>query len=337
MIPRIPCTEYRPHWQTLLAGAIRSADELLRLLEIDPPAGTVRPLAGDFPVRVTHGYARRMRKGDIHDPLLRQVLPLLEETRPASGFTRDPLDELSAMPSPGLLHKYHGRALLTVTGACAIHCRYCFRRHYPYSAANPLHEHLEAALGYLARHPEIGELILSGGDPLSLTDPRLQEITARLSDLPQLHTLRIHTRMPIVLPERVDEGLLDWLHNRHMQVVMVMHCNHANEIDDAVRCAMQRLAGTGITLLNQSVLLHGVNDTVADLVDLSRTLFAAGVLPYYLHQLDPVQGAAHFAVDDRRACALIGEVRAALPGYLVPRLVREQAGARSKSPVRGSC
>ncbi len=334
MIPRIPGLEYRPHWQTLLAGAIRSADELLRLLEIDPPGGTLHPLASDFPVRVTHGYARRMRKGDIHDPLLRQVLPLVEETRPVAGFTPDPLGELSAMPSPGLLHKYQGRALLTLTGACAIHCRYCFRRHYPYGAANPLHEHLEAALDYLARHPDICEIILSGGDPLSLTDLRLGEITTRLSALPQLHTLRIHTRMPIVLPERVDDGLLAWVRQQRMQVVMVMHCNHANEIDDAVHGAMQRLAATGVILLNQSVLLRAVNDTVQDLVALSRALFATGVLPYYLHQLDAVQGAAHFAVDDGRARTLVKELRAALPGYLVPRLVRELPGAHAKTPLQ---
>jgi L-lysine 2,3-aminomutase len=333
MIPRIPHPEHSTHWQALLAGAVRSPDELLRLLEIDPGQLKVRPLAGDFPLRVPHGFVRRMNRGDIHDPLLRQVLPVVGETLQVAGYGHDPLAELSAMPSPGLLHKYRGRALLTVTGACAIHCRYCFRRHYPYGTANPLGGELDRSLDYLARHPEISEIILSGGDPLTLSDQRLGEITGRLSALPQLQTLRIHTRLPIVLPERIDDGLLDLLARQRMQVVMVVHCNHANEIDASVRDALQRLGAAGVTLLNQSVLLHGVNDSVSQLMELSRALFEAGVLPYYLHQLDRVQGAAHFAVDDPAAVSLIEGVRNALPGYLVPRLVREQAGQAAKTPV----
>jgi EF-P beta-lysylation protein EpmB len=336
MIPRIPHPEHRPDWQSLLAGAVRSSEELLRLLELDPQQLKIQPLCSDFPLRVPHSYVRRMAKGDIHDPLLRQVLPLVEETLQVAGYSHDPLAELAAMPSPGLLHKYHGRALLTVTGACAIHCRYCFRRHYPYSEANPLNSHWEQSLDYLGRHPEINEIILSGGDPLSLTDLRLREITTRLSALPQLQTLRIHTRIPIVLPERVDDGLLALLEQQRMKVVMVVHCNHANEIDPAVRGALQLLASSGATLLNQSVLLQGVNDSASSLIDLSRTLFSAGVLPYYLHQLDHVHGAAHFAIEDRRAVALIEAVRNALPGYLVPRLVQEQPGALAKSPLQCS-
>jgi EF-P beta-lysylation protein EpmB len=334
MIPRIPQPEHRPDWQSLLTGAVRSVEELLRLLEIDPrQLKILLPLTGNFPLRVPHSFVRRMAKGDIHDPLLRQVLPLVEETLQVSGYSHDPLAELAAMPSPGLLHKYHGRALLTVTGACAIHCRYCFRRHYPYSEANPLSSHWEQSLDYLARHPEINEIILSGGDPLSLTDQRLQEITARLSALPPLQTLRIHTRLPIVLPERVDAGLLELLGQQRMKVVMVVHCNHAHEIDRTVHDALQLLASSGVTMLNQSVLLQGVNDSASALIDLSRALFAAGTLPYYLHQLDRVQGAAHFAVDDRRAISLVEAMRNALPGYLVPRLVHEQPGATAKLSV----
>lgn len=317
----------------MLARAVKSTDELLRLLEIDPARLRIQPLANDFPLRVPHGFVGRMVRGDINDPLLRQVLPVSEETRLVEGYCHDPLVELAAMPSPGLLHKYRGRALLTVTGACAVHCRYCFRRHFPYSEANPVTELLEQSLGYLEQHPDIGEIILSGGDPLSLTDNRLQALSERLSSLPQLHTLRIHTRLPVVLPERVNAGLLDWIGAQRMKVVMVLHCNHANEIDKQVHAALQQLAQAGVTLLNQSVLLHGVNDTPEALIQLSETLFAAGILPYYLHMLDRVQGAAHFAVSKSRACELLEEVRNALPGYLVPRLVQEDAGALSKTPL----
>lgn len=333
MIPRIPDPEHRSAWQLELARAVRSTDELLRLLDIDPAAGRVRPLVGDFPLRVPRGFVARMARGDINDPLLRQVLPVDEETRPIEGYLPDPLQEATAMPCPGLLHKYHGRALLTLTGACAIHCRYCFRRHFPYADANPAGVHWEQAVAYLAAHPDIHEIILSGGDPLSLPDERLQQLTERLSAHAHLHTLRLHSRLPIVLPERIDAGLLAWLGRLRFRVVMVVHCNHPNEIDAPVRAAMQQLARAGVTLLNQSVLLRGVNDDAATLVQLSESLFAAGVLPYYLHRLDRVQGAAHFEVAAERACALYNAVHAALPGYLVPRLVEEVPGKPGKMPV----
>ena len=274
-----------------------------------------------------------MARGDIHDPLLRQVLPVDEENRRVEGFVPDPLQELGAMPSPGLLHKYRGRALLTVTGACAVHCRYCFRRHYPYQDANPVSEHWEESLDYLARNPGIHEIILSGGDPLSLADHRLQAITDRLSALPNLRTLRIHSRLPVVLPERVDAGLLAWIARQRLKVVMVVHCNHPNEIDTSVVTGMRQLARAGVTLLNQSVLLRGINDDAETLIRLSEALFASGILPYYLHRLDRVQGTAHFEVDPDRACALLESVHAALPGYLVPRLVEEIPGESGKTPV----
>jgi len=333
MIPRIPDPEHRPPWQDLLAGAVRSSDELLRLLEIDPARLGTRPVACGFPLRVPRGFVDRMARGDIHDPLLRQVLPVDAETLPVEGYVPDPLHELAAMPSPGLLHKYRGRALLTVTGACAVHCRYCFRRHFPYPDANPAGEHWDMAIAYLARHPDIHEIILSGGDPLSLSDKRLQALTERLCALPHLHTLRIHSRLPVVLPERVDDGLLAWITRQRLSVVLVVHCNHPNEIDAAVHMAMQRLTRTGATLLNQSVLLRGVNDDAGTLIRLSETLFAAGILPYYLHRLDRVQGAAHFEVGTERARALMGAVHAALPGYLVPRLVEEIPGKPGKTAV----
>jgi len=317
----------------MLAEAVKSTDELLRLLEIDPTSLNILPLAGDFPLRVPRGFIHRMAKGDINDPLLRQVLPVQDEMQTGSGYLPDPLDEQYTMQVPGLLQKYTGRALLTTTGACAVHCRYCFRRHFPYNEANPAIENWERTINWLKQNPGIREIILSGGDPLSLPDSRLQNLSSRLDELPWLHTLRIHTRLPIVLPERIDAGFLSWLDAQKLQIVMVVHCNHPNEIDATVSKAMNRLKQSGVTLLNQSVLLRGINDTAPILVRLSEALFSAGVLPYYLHQLDRVQGAAHFEVSDATAIALMEEMRAALPGYLLPRLVRELPGEPGKTAL----
>lgn len=325
-------SEHRPLWQQLLSQGIRSSDELLALLEIDPAELNTLPPGGDFPLRVPLGFARRMTRGDRHDPLLLQVLPTVAESVQTAGYNLDPLGELGAMPVPGLLHKYRGRALLTVTGACAIHCRYCFRRHFPYSDANPANGNLQDSLAYLRQQTDIGEIILSGGDPLALSDARLQSLTEQLAAVPQLHTLRIHTRLPVVLPERVDSGLLAWIGRQSLQVVIVVHCNHPNEIDSSVTTALRQLRSTAATVLNQSVLLRGVNDDAATLIRLSEVLFAAGVLPYYLHLLDKVQGAAHFAVSPDTARDLLATVRATLPGYLVPRLVSDIPGQRSKTP-----
>ena len=333
MIPRIQTPEQRPRWQALLAQAVKSTDELLKLLQIDPAHLKTRPLTDNFPLRVPHGFVQRMNKGDSLDPLLLQVLPVQQETVATTGFLRDPLEELDTMPVPGLLHKYRGRALLTVTGACAIHCRYCFRRHFPYADANPASDHWQASINYIEQHPDITELILSGGDPLTLTDARLQTLTDGLASIDHLRTLRIHTRLPIVLPERVDAGLLSWLATQRLKLVMVVHCNHPNEIDAGVIDAMHRLSRAGVVLLNQSVLLRGINDTPTTLIDLSESLFAAGVMPYYLHQLDKVQGAAHFEVDTATARKLIAGVSACLPGYLVPRLVQETPGMSGKTPL----
>ncbi|MGB5259224.1 MAG: EF-P beta-lysylation protein EpmB [Gammaproteobacteria bacterium] len=333
IIPRSGKSEHMPAWQVELAHAVRSGDELLRRLEIEPGQVNTRPWSADFPLRVPRGFVRRMRRGDPRDPLLLQVLPVSEETELPHGYCTDPLREADVMPVPGLLHKYHGRALLTVTGACAVHCRYCFRRHFPYLDANPAHGQWTKVVDYLAAHPEINELILSGGDPLSLTDNRLQRLTSQLAGIDHLRTLRIHTRIPIVLPARIDAGLLEWLAGLSLRIVMVVHCNHPNEIDDSVSQAMQRLGRAGVTLLNQSVLLRDVNDAAETLVQLSQRLFADGVLPYYLHQLDRVQGAAHFEVDDKRARELLAALHGRLPGYLVPRLVREVPGEPGKRPL----
>ena len=333
IIPRIDAPEHRPLWQQLLSQGIRSSDELLALLDIAPEELEILPPGGDFPLRVPLGFAKRMTRGDSNDPLLLQVLPTAAESALSPGYSCDPLSELQTMPAPGLLHKYRGRALLTVTGACAIHCRYCFRRHYPYGEANPTAGNMQACLHYLGQQPDIHEIILSGGDPLTLSDARLHSLTEQLSGVPHLQTLRIHTRLPVVLPERVDQGLLEWIRRQRLRVVIVVHCNHPNEIDSSVTNALQQLRSAGVILLNQSVLLHGINDDVASLARLSESLFAAGVLPYYLHLLDKVQGAAHFAVDPDSARDIIAAMRAALPGYLVPRLVQDIPGQPGKTPL----
>jgi len=313
-----------------MAQAITDPAELLRRLDLDPESAS-QGACDDFPLKVPLSFLSRMRKGDPNDPLLRQVMPIAAEGLKKEGYEKDPLQELAAMPADGLLHKYHGRALLTVTGACGIHCRYCFRRHFPYSETNPSRDQWTSALGYLRHHEEISEVLLSGGDPLSMNDRRLSELVHRLEKIPHIKRLRIHTRLAVVLPNRIDAQLLDWLGTTKLQTVMVVHVNHPNEINDEVTKAMQRLRETGTTLLNQSVLLKGINDNPETLVKLSEKLFSSSVLPYYLHQLDHVQGAAHFAVEDTRALKIMKDLQATLPGYLVPRLCREEAGALGKT------
>jgi EF-P beta-lysylation protein EpmB len=314
-----------------LARAITEPAELLAAVGLGeewlPAAQAAARL---FPLRVPRGFVARMRPRDPHDPLLRQVLPLAEECLTAEGFGADPVGDLAAMAVPGLLHKYRARVLLTVTGACAVHCRYCFRRHFPYGDANPAVDRWRAALDYIAGDDSITEVILSGGDPLSLSDRRLAELVPQLEAIPHLRRLRLHTRLPVVLPERINDELLAWLGGTKLKSVVVVHANHAQEIDDTVRAALGRLKAAGAELLNQSVLLRGVNDSVEALADLSEALFESGTLPYYLHMLDKVQGAAHFAVPDAVARRLMEALNARLPGYLVPRLVREVPGGAGK-------
>jgi EF-P beta-lysylation protein EpmB len=332
MIPRTTALQHTPAWQKALAQAIQDPRELLQLLQLESrlPVAT-DPAALHFPLRVPRGFAARMRVGDPLDPLLRQVLPLDAEGRPAAGFSADPLAEQAAMPVPGLLHKYRGRVLLTLTGACGVHCRYCFRRHFPYGDANPAPDQWEAALDYLRSQPDIHEVLLSGGDPLSLNDRRLAGLVRQLEAIPHLKRLRIHSRLPVVLPERVDDGLLAWLADSRLTRVLVIHANHAREIDASVAAALSALRGTGTQLLNQAVLLRGVNDSPEALADLSEALIAAGVQPYYLHLLDRVSGTAHFEVPEREALDLLRALQTRLPGYLVPRLAREEPGASSKT------
>ncbi|KAA2285496.1 EF-P beta-lysylation protein EpmB [Arenimonas fontis] len=321
-------------WRLAWRQAVREPAELLRTLELPGLAARVSAAAaGQFPLRVPRGFVARMRKGDPDDPLLRQVLPLDEEDRPVPGFVHDAVGDLAAGGATGVLHKYRGRALLVATGSCAIHCRYCFRRHFPYADQTAAAGRWREALDYLAAHPEVDEVLLSGGDPLSLATGKLAEFTRGLAALPHVRRLRLHTRLPVVLPERVDTELLDWLAGQPRQVVVVIHANHANELDAGVDRALAGLREAGATLLNQAVLLRGVNDSVEALAALSERLFQAGVLPYYLHQLDRVAGTAHFEVPDDEARALHAGLAARLPGYLVPRLVREVAGAPAKVPL----
>lgn len=325
----------RPHWQQLLADAVKDPDELCRLLELDPAVlEGAHPAIREFPLRVPRSFVAKMRRGDPRDPLLLQVLPVGAETRVVEGFELDPVGDLASRATQGVLHKYAGRALLITTGACAVHCRYCFRRHFPYDEESALTRGWEGALHHLRSDASIGEVILSGGDPLSLSDRRLQQLADGIQAIPHVRRIRIHTRYPLVLPERVDRGLLDWLAGIHLQKVVVIHANHARELDDATRQACADLRAAGATLLNQSVLLAGINDEVDALADLSETLFECGVLPYYLHVLDRVQGAAHFEVSEPDALRLHAELAARLPGYLVPKLVREVPGAASKTPLK---
>lgn len=320
-------------WRQSLREAITDARELLEMLDLGALAARLPGDDAGFALRVPRGFVARMRRGDPNDPLLLQVLPQLAERDDAPGFLEDAVGDLSARTAHGVLHKYEGRALLIAAGSCAVNCRYCFRRHFPYpediAAANGWRE----ALAHVRRDPGIHEVILSGGDPLVLSDAKLHEFSQALPAIPHVRTLRLHSRVPVVLPERINAGFCDWLAPIPLRRLVVLHANHPNELDESVRAACERLREAGATLLNQSVLLRGINDDADTLATLSERLFDCGVLPYYLHQLDRVRGAAHFEVDDDRARALVAALRASLPGYLVPRLVRELPGQPGKTPL----
>jgi EF-P beta-lysylation protein EpmB len=321
-------------WQQALADVIRTPDELYRVLDLDISSLPKAKLAHkDFALRVPRAFVDRMSRGDWQDPLLMQVLPQAQELDIHPGYSNDPLDEKNSNPVPGLIHKYHGRVLLVVTGGCAINCRYCFRRHFPYSDNNPSSKQWQQALDYIRNDNSIHEVIFSGGDPLAASDKRLSELVENIANIPHITTLRIHSRLPIVIPQRITEQCLKWMTNSRLKVLMVIHCNHANEIDENTGKMLLRLRSEGVTVLNQSVLLAGINDQSQALEKLSHRLFKFGVMPYYLHLLDKVQGAAHFHVSKQRAQLLIEELLAVLPGYLVPRLVQELPNALSKIPV----
>ncbi len=328
-----PETGTMPDWRQLWRDSVTDVGELLALLGLEQLAERLPPADAGFALRVPRGVVARMRHGDAHDPLLLQVLPQLAELDEVPGFVIDAVGDMASRAAQGVLHKYDGRALLIASGSCAVNCRYCFRRHFPYGEEMAAAGQWRQALEHLRQDPSISELILSGGDPLALATTKLEELTHGLAELPHITRLRIHTRLPVVLPERIDASFLNWLGALPLQRVVVLHANHANELDASVAAACARLRDAGVTLLNQSVLLRGVNDDEGVLAELSERLFAVGVLPYYLHQLDRVQGTAHFEVDDARAQALVDTLRARLPGYLVPRLVREVGGDLSKRPL----
>jgi EF-P beta-lysylation protein EpmB len=321
-------------WKRLWRDSVRDPRELLDLLGLPALAERLSDAAAaQFPMRVPRGFVARMRPGDPHDPLLRQVLPLDDEMQAMPGFALDAVGDASALTAPGVLQKYRGRALLVTTGACAVHCRYCFRRHFPYdeeaAAGNGWRETVEV----IRNDSSVDEVILSGGDPLSLATSKLAGLTTALTGIAHVRRLRIHTRLPVVLPERIDGEFLQWIRALPWPVAVVIHANHAQEFDASVDAALARLRGAGASLLNQAVLLRGVNDSVDALVGLSERAYVAGVLPYYLHQLDRVAGAAHFEVEDSTALSLHAALAAILPGYLLPRLVREVAGDTGKRPL----
>lgn len=317
-------------WQAQLSNAIEDPKELFELLELDDQYLS-EITTSNFKMKVPHSFVKRMKKGDFFDPLLRQVLPLSSENETRSDYSLDPLGEAKANPLPGLLHKYPSRVLLTLAGSCAINCRYCFRRHFPYADNRISRSHQTAIGKYLQAHPEVQEVILSGGDPLILPDRSLETVLEQFAEIPHLRLVRIHTRLPIVLPDRVSEALLELLAKAKRPIVMVLHSNHAQEISEEVAQVCAKLKQAGVTLLNQTVLLRGVNDTLSALEDLSYRLFEVGVLPYYLHVLDKVAGAMHFDLPDEKALALWKNLQARVPGYLLPRLVREEAGQLSKT------
>ncbi|MDF1587813.1 MAG: EF-P beta-lysylation protein EpmB [Gammaproteobacteria bacterium] len=334
MIPQSHPLVTKQAWQIELANTIKDPIDLLAKLGLSGELDAISPdLIMGFPLRVPQSYFEKMRYGDKNDPLLRQVFPLIDESIEQQGFVHDPVGDHNAITSPGILQKYNGRALLLTTGACAIHCRYCFRRHFSYSDSNPLASQWQTTLDALKSDLSINEVIFSGGDPLTLSDAKLAALVEQLDAIPHLKRLRIHTRLPIVIPSRVDHALLKWISSSRLHVVMVIHSNHANEIGDDVAIALAKLETAGCQLLNQAVLLKGVNDSAETLVKLSERLSDVKVMPYYLHLLDRVAGASHFDVSEHDAIELTAQIRAILPGYLVPRLVREQQGEVSKTVI----
>ncbi|MDH5765084.1 MAG: EF-P beta-lysylation protein EpmB [Gammaproteobacteria bacterium] len=327
---------HTPDWQKQLSDAITDPLELLKLLRLSPedfPA--CEQASKPFALKLPRSYINKIEPGNPDDPLLKQVMASAAELEISPTYTQDPVGDMKAMPVPGLLHKYQGRVLLITTGACAIHCRYCFRRHFPYSENHSSKQQWKDTLGYIQQHSDINEVILSGGDPLVLSNNKLEQLIEGLSAIPHVNTLRIHSRIPVILPARITDSLASILTKSRLKTVVVIHANHPAEITELEQHALQNLHQAGILLLNQSVLLKGVNDCSVILSGLSHKLFACNTLPYYLHILDKVQGAQHFEVPRQKAIQLMKELRHKLPGYLVPELVEEKAAEKSKLPVYG--
>lgn len=326
--------QLQENWQRQIAEAVTSPTELGELLRL--PASWVEQHGGArslFPMRVPRHFVNLMEPGNPQDPLLLQVMPHVEEFAEVAGFTKDPLIESEATSASGMLHKYHSRVLLIFRGGCAINCRYCFRRHFPYQDHHLSQEKWAAIEQYIAAHPEVNEVILSGGDPLMASDAHLIKAAKRLSTMPQIKRLRIHSRLPIVIPDRLTLELAEQLTATGLKIILVLHANHPREISAQLQRRIEVWRQQGITLLNQSVLLAGINDNAGILAELSEALFESGILPYYLHQLDKVAGAAHFEVTDEQALAIQAELLKTLPGFLVPKLVREISGEASKTPL----
>ena len=310
---------------------MRDAGELCRRLDLPASlAEHARDGAGQFPVFVPPSYLARIDPGNPCDPLLLQVLPVRDEAAEIDGYSVDPVGDAEASLQPGVLQKYRGRALLITTGACAVHCRYCFRRHFPYEEIPHSDAAWDSALGAIAADDSISEVILSGGDPLMLVDSRLAKLVEKIEAIPHVRRLRVHTRLPVMVPQRVTDELLAWLTGSRLSPVVVIHANHAQELDASVADALSKLKRSGVTLLNQAVLLRNVNDSLAAQIALSERLIELGVLPYYLHQLDRVSGSAHFEVPLAVGLKLVEQMREQLPGYLVPRYVQEVAGEPNK-------
>ncbi len=323
------CLTWKQQWR----NSFTQLADLLSFLQLDSQQNAgLLDAAASFPLRVPQSFAARMRKGDWRCPLLLQVLPVQLENATHTGFVADPVNDLGHSPTAGVIRKYQSRALLIANGNCAVNCRYCFRREFPYADRGLSASGLAQAVAFVAADPAINEIILSGGDPLALDTAKLARIVAAFAALPQIRRLRIHTRTPIVMPARIDAEFLQWIGALKLPVVMVLHSNHAQEwADTSLVRACDDLRDCRVHLLNQAVLLAGINDQINAQVELSEAMFAAGVLPYYLNQLDPVRGSAHFAVDDQTALRLHQQMQQRLPGFLVPKLVRDVADIGHKA------
>ena len=337
MSPIIPVLEpdcQVKSWKILLKQAISDPYHLLSLVGLDShPIVNEVDTHSNFSMRVPQPFIDKMGYGDPNDPLLRQVLTTQQEAKVVAGFSQDPLAEISGKSAKqqGILHKYHGRVLMLLAQTCAVNCRYCFRRHFPYQDQAAKSDQLAQIYDYLAKNHEISEVILSGGDPLIVSDHYLQQFINQIEAIAHIKRLRIHTRLPVVIPQRITADLCQTLAQSRLKTSMVLHINHANEIDPLLASSVQKLKSSGVIIFNQAVLLAGVNDSIAALSNLFEKGFEADIIPYYLHLLDPVAGAAHFNVEKSRALSLMAGLRNQLPGYLVPRLAQELAGEKSKT------
>ncbi len=334
MLDQTQIIEVPTDWKTELRESVTSASELLTSLQLDPALlSDAQQAALQFPLQVPKPYVSRIQRGNPRDPLLIQVMPTAQELNEVEGYTADPLKEGAQSPQNGIIHKYRNRLLLIVSPACAINCRYCFRRNFPYQQHRQNRAQWQSALNYIRQHSELNEVIFSGGDPLLANDKFLHWLSTQISEIAHIKRLRIHTRLPIVIPSRIDHHLLNWMTGSRLKPVIVMHINHANEIDSDVEAGINRLSDQGVKIFNQSVLLKGVNNSAKDLIALSERLYDCGINPYYLHLLDPVAGASHFNVDKKEATLIYMEMQAALPGFLLPKLVREIPGQPAKTLV----